>query len=74
MKVLKQPEVRDTTVNIGGYYHGERFYICPVCKQEVSGNVMYFDPYYRKGLAAQVHYACLSKKRLDEIAADSTAK
>jgi hypothetical protein len=73
MIVLHQPEVRNTIENIGGYIHGERYYICPVCKQEVSGNVMYFDPYYNKArkLAAQVHYKCLSQERLDEIRAES---
>lgn len=65
-KEQHQPVVRDTTQNIGGYYHGARYVICPVCKQEVSLQVSYYDE-YAKGGPAQVHYRCLSDKRLDEI-------
>lgn len=68
MKFQKQPIVEDTTVNIGGYHHGDQFVICPTCKTKVSLRVSYFDE-YAKGGAAQVHYGCLSQKRKDEIEA-----
>ncbi len=67
-KEQNQPVVRDTTVNIGGYYHGDRFVICPECKCEVSLRVSYYDSYAKKG-PAQVHYDCLSQQRKDEIQA-----
>lgn len=66
--MLDQKVVRDTTVNIGGYWHGDRYVLCAKCKQEVSLRVSYFDPYKRGG--SQVHYNCLSKKRHDEIQAE----
>ncbi len=61
-----QPIVRDTTENIGGYIHGDRFVICPVCKHEASLRVSYYDDYAAGG-PAQVHYRCLSDQRLTEI-------
>lgn len=67
---LKQPIIKDTTVNIGGYIHGSQFVKCPKCKQEVSLTSSYYDPYYSYKHTAQVHYSCLSKKRIAEIQKD----
>lgn len=69
MKILNQPTIRDTTQNIGGYIHGDRYYICPVCNLEVTGRTSYYDPYYDKSnkIAAQVHFDCLSVERMNEI-------
>ncbi len=61
-----QPVVRDDTCWIGGYAHGDRYVVCPVCGEEVGLRMSWYDS-YAKGGPAQVHYGCLSQKRRDEI-------
>lgn len=73
-KALNQPIVKDTIKNIGGYYHGDQFVICPKCKKEATLRTVYFDPYYSYVHTAQVHYGCLSKKRMAEIKEEMSCK
>lgn len=63
-----QPIIRDTSIYFSGkcHSHGEQFVECPVCKQEVSLSISYYDPYLKGG--RQVHKKCLSEERKSEIA------
>lgn len=42
-----------------------QYTVCPVCKQKVSLNVSWYDPYIGNG--SQVHFSCLSEERKREI-------